>query len=395
MNKILKIKILLVFLILTACTKEKHVKENIIKSNNLETINLDISSFKVIGEKGNFDDYFDSYSLIPLETTTSSIISKISRIYFYKSRIFILDKTTDQIFIFNEDGKFLSKINSKGKGPNEYVGLRDFTINEDTNEIIVYSYYPKKILIYNFEGQFVKQFNQKREEKEYRNIAYNGKKYLFLVDKVAEGEPFLVEKPISSGTGNILLNAKVKDEIFDIVSFAVPNIIKSKGGLYTSFVYSDTIYKYNESSRFEAKYYIDFGAQKTPLQEYKEQKRDFFSNTVNQRKYGFGITDFRETKNFIVFKYHGYKMVIYSKKEKKTKEIFSFYKDYISFTNYMAHDGNDDDIISIIDAELFSSKMNFFEINQDKWNQVPNKIKEIFKNTSLTDNPLLLVYKFK
>jgi hypothetical protein len=394
MKNYLCIKILTITVFLfVSCRKEN--KSEFIKSDNLETINLDISSLKVLGEKGNFDDYFDSYSLIPLETTTSSIISKISRIYFCKGKIFILDKKTNQIFIFNKNGKFFKKINSKGKGPNEYVGLRDFTINEDTNEIIVYSYFPKKILVYNFEGQFVKQFNQKKEEKEYRNIAYDGKKYLFLLDKVEEGEPFLIEKSLNLETENTFLNAEIKDKIFDIVSFGVPNIIKSNSGLYTSFVYSDTIYKYNKSSGFEAKYYIDFGAQKTPLQEYKKQKHDFFSNLDNNRKYGFGITDFRETKNFVIFKYHGYKMIIYSKKDKKANKISSFYKDYISFSNYKAHDDNDDNIISIVDAELFSSKMNFFDKNEDKWNQVPDKIKEIFKNTSATDNPLLLVYKFK
>ena len=394
MKNYLCIKILTITVFLfVSCRKEN--KSEFIKSDNLETINLDISSLKVLGEKGNFDDYFDSYSLIPLETTTSSIISKISRIYFCKGKIFILDKKTNQIFIFNKNGKFFKKINSKGKGPNEYVGLRDFTINEDTNEIIVYSYFPKKILVYNFEGQFVKQFNQKKEEKEYRNIAYDGKKYLFLLDKVEEGEPFLIEKSLNLETENTFLNAEIKDKIFDIVSFGVPNIIKSNSGLYTSFVYSDTIYKYNKSSGFEAKYYIDFGAQKTPLQEYKTQKHNFFSNTVNNRKYGFGITDFRETKNFVIFKYHGYKMIIYSKKDKKANKISSFYKGYISFSNYKAHDDNDDNIISIVDAELFSSKMNFFDKNEDKWNQVPDKIKEIFKNTSATDNPLLLVYKFK
>jgi hypothetical protein len=387
--------LVLTFILITSCSKKEIIEKNK-KSDRLEIINLDITSHKVYPEKGKFEDYFESYDIIPLETTPKSTIAKIERIFFFKDKFFLLDLELDELFIFDKKGKFLNKINNKGKGPNEYIGLSDFTINEDEEKIVLYSNFPKKILVYDIEGKFIKQYKQDKQEEQYRNIAYNNKSFLFLKDEVKHSKPFLIEQTLSLENKTSHLYGKIKDVIFDKMRYDSPNIISSGGSLYTSFIYSDTIYRYNSKLGFEARYFIDFDTQRTPLDIYKSKKQDLFSaDFLFNNEYGFGITDFRETENYLVFKYHCNKLIIHSKKNKKTSKNLTFYKDFISFSNYKAHSGNDNTIISIVDSELFPSKMKFFKKNRDKWNQIPDKVKEIFKSTSVKDNPLLLVYKFK
>ena len=125
-----------------------------------------------------------------------------------------------------------------------------------------------------------------------------------------------------------------------------------------------------------------------------EKKLDGVMEYAMENNYGWGITNFRENKNFITFNYHAYKLAIYSKKTKETKLFANFEKDKLDFFNYLAHDGDDNKLISYYNAIQFKKKLDYLK-NEGDWEEVPKYIKDINNKVSKFDNPLLIIYTFK
>lgn len=79
-----------------------------------------------------FDSLFKFKHFVVLETNNECLIRRVSKIVFYKNKIFILDGRENKIFTFNEKGDFLKCYIHLGQGPGEYISLADFTIKNDT-----------------------------------------------------------------------------------------------------------------------------------------------------------------------------------------------------------------------------------------------------------------------
>lgn len=115
--------------------------------------NIDIKkNFKNI-ETVNLSRIGKELSYLPLETSPQCLIQNIDKILFSKSFIFVND-TQNRLLQFDRNGKFLRQIGSLGRGPEEYLYVYDFCINEDTNEIYIFCY--DKMLVFSFEGKFKK-----------------------------------------------------------------------------------------------------------------------------------------------------------------------------------------------------------------------------------------------
>ena len=73
----------------------------------------------------------ESFRLIPLEVTDNSILREASKIEKKDSTYCIFDRTLNVIYLFNLEGKYKSKIDRKGNGPNEYTQVMDFFLWKD------------------------------------------------------------------------------------------------------------------------------------------------------------------------------------------------------------------------------------------------------------------------
>lgn len=82
---------------------------------------------------------------IPLQTTDSSLMSMIYKMIVRGN--FLYFGTLNQVFCFDNSGKFLFKLDKKGRGPGEYEILGNFDINPDNTILAVIS--RSDILFYN------------------------------------------------------------------------------------------------------------------------------------------------------------------------------------------------------------------------------------------------------
>lgn len=81
-------------------------------------------------------DVFSDIEIIPLETTAESGMNyPITKFVNHDGCYYVLDVRQKVILIFDHEGRFIRKIDKKGRGPGEYVELYDFNINPFTGNL--------------------------------------------------------------------------------------------------------------------------------------------------------------------------------------------------------------------------------------------------------------------
>ena len=106
----------------------------------------------------NYSQLFDGVEVIPLETNNQSLIGELTRIEFVNHVFYILDCRTQSLLAFSQQGKFLWKINTPGRGPEEYNRVIDMDIDSENQITNLYANYPQKLMQYDLKGKFIKEY---------------------------------------------------------------------------------------------------------------------------------------------------------------------------------------------------------------------------------------------
>lgn len=137
----------LFLLLIFSCSKKN-------ESNLNKFIKVDVSKKLEL----NFSDIFESVEIIPLSTSDELLISGISKTVILDDKVFVLNKSaTNSIYCFDHKGNLIFQKSSEGVGPGELYSPRNFVVNSDYNQLIVYGGRQNKILIYDLEGNFISE----------------------------------------------------------------------------------------------------------------------------------------------------------------------------------------------------------------------------------------------
>lgn len=105
----------------------------------------------------NYSNYLDTVIYVQLETSDNCLIGDVKDIHLVNDRLFV-GADFKSVFVFDLNGKFLSKVSRIGRGPGEYGKLAWFDVNPSNNEISIYDVSSHKILVYSVDGDFIRQF---------------------------------------------------------------------------------------------------------------------------------------------------------------------------------------------------------------------------------------------
>ena len=105
-------------------------------------------------ERVSLFDYFSSIELIPLETSPDVLIAGVSKMIIYEDNYYIMDPLQQIVLVFDQNGKFLFKIDKRGRGPEEYLSLRDIHINPFTKNLELLDPYGP-VHIYDLLGNYI------------------------------------------------------------------------------------------------------------------------------------------------------------------------------------------------------------------------------------------------
>ncbi|MFY0592875.1 6-bladed beta-propeller [Roseivirga sp.] len=115
---------------LSSCSTKVNDQDVGLLSKNLDsfrTYTIDIHTNPV-----SIFDLIEEVELIGLEETPGSLLSFVSDVQFVNDQIIIKGSTGD-VFIFDNNGDFLNKINNQGNGPQEYSFLASFWVDNSIN----------------------------------------------------------------------------------------------------------------------------------------------------------------------------------------------------------------------------------------------------------------------
>ena len=104
----------------------------------------------------SLSDLFSEVRLVTLETTSESLISQIRQIAFHQSRFYILDSKQQMIFCFDKNGKFIFRISAQGNGPGEYNYLTDINVDTENGQLMLLDPAVARVHYYDLDGNFLK-----------------------------------------------------------------------------------------------------------------------------------------------------------------------------------------------------------------------------------------------
>lgn len=143
---------LLVISLFMGC-KQRSAKMDSDLSNSVKNIDI-INGLSELVPNLFLSDAASSMEIVALETSKKSLLNNnIGEIIVTKQYIFISDLTDNRVLRFSRDGKFMNKIGVIGQGPEEYVRMTRFTVDEANENIYILSSV-QGIKVYKFDGSF-------------------------------------------------------------------------------------------------------------------------------------------------------------------------------------------------------------------------------------------------
>src|SRR5690606_35511105 len=95
-------------------------------------------------------------SVLPLEYNEASMLGEVVKLKIHDDKIYVQDKHKSSLSVFDITGRFLNQIGRQGRGPTEYINIRDFDVNESTGHVLIYDDYTRKIFQFLSDGTFIK-----------------------------------------------------------------------------------------------------------------------------------------------------------------------------------------------------------------------------------------------
>lgn len=136
--------ILSVVTYMSSCSTEKNL---VWKERDIEFLDAETS----------FHDttYLKNMKMVRLENKGSqSIINNITKIIEIDNKLYIFDRTLNQITVFDNTGRFIRTINHMGHGKGEYIHLLDVTYDKSNKELLCLVD-PSSIIHYTIDGTYI------------------------------------------------------------------------------------------------------------------------------------------------------------------------------------------------------------------------------------------------
>ena len=252
MNKILFI----CFVSALFCSCSKKVDESI----NTLSVKLGDTSDYV-----NLSNVVSSSECIPLETNDSVIIDDIVKVISHEGSIYVADRFS--VFKYDGDGKFNSKFDRHGIGPDEYIHISDLLVGEE-EELWILSRSGQNLYNYAWNGTLKGSINLN---------CWATKMCALNLDAPENVEGYL---PIDDK----------KSQYLHVMGHNYFLPVGESGETYFYQQFCDTIYQIGEKGISSA-FYVDFAGRNIPKSFFDNEYQnimDFFQ-TLLPRGYAYGV----------------------------------------------------------------------------------------------------------
>jgi hypothetical protein len=349
-------------------------------------------------QNDNIYKEYDITNIVELETNDLCLMNDIKQIEIIDSLIIILD-LSENLYIFNKNGEFINRVGIKGNGPEEYLSLRSFFINDKEKAIYVFDNMKKMLLKYDLFGDYISSFKISNDSIDLIDqiVPFN-ERYLILYHMMGLDE----DKNIYSLFD--LKENKLNDKFFSynpittngyFYSFSHHPISKSGSSSSINIILplNDTIYNFSDFS-FNIKYIIETPLKLASKNQIKRETPSINKDLYELSKKGYftGYKAIFETeKNLLLeYLYEGLICGFFIFDKSKNEGSYYLYSSDLSTSEipFFRIMGSTND--SFIGVATFNS------LSQINVNFIKNdKLKNIINNMEEDSNPVLFFYDIK
>lgn len=253
-----------------------------------------------------FENYLSDIAVVPLETTDQCLISSVQRVELIDSLVIIGD--ADNIFLFNTDGKFISRIGRQGRGAGEYLTHSGFFVNG--GNIVVLDPNNGKLNQYDFSGKYISS----------ESLPDGVSAWGYCAMPAGDDEVLIFNQfnPLNNMTYTVMDMNKPEDSrdlylTYDPIklnfaySFANHPMTRSGNAIHLTMPLDNTLYEYSGGA-ISPKYTIDTPQELIPKEDMAreaERTRSYLGAMLaftNMERFG-GFTDIFETDNYVFLHY--------------------------------------------------------------------------------------------
>lgn len=390
--------ILIIFALASCSIDNKENNDKILQKSTL--IDIPINE-----EKFTISDNNEDVHYLTLENDEMAKISTVSKIEFFDKQIFIFDVQQNKIFMFQDDGSFLTQIGKKGNGPNEYLYLSDFFINKSDSHLELLDVGSKKILQVSLSNKVSKEIKIPFYCDKFLKTKQGG--YLFFANNQQNGkggESFNII--LTDGTAKIINKLlPIPPENHDLIISEPFTFTAYRSGAIFSLPIDNTIYHARNNSVFH-KYNISFGKHNTPVDilaslkqrgnQDKIQLQMKIFNDIIKSGNAYSIHSVLENESFLFFQFRRNKNLysaLYDKRTKKIKTGMSFSnKNGINTLGQPVAINNKDELVTVLFPYELYDQLDYLKTKQQKMNINGNEFENLSKlvnSVGQFDNPIL------
>lgn len=257
-----KVMVLLLLLSTYSCNNKSGSKEAKTEENNSNFFQINYESLLRNRKSVSLSEIASDIEYIPLETNSECVIANEPQYFFTDSLIFV--NNNDHVLEFTRGGKFLARIGTSGRGPQEIDFIRTMSVLPDKNLIAIQKNSEPKLLYFSFDGSFIKstsipRFYNLKVLKDGNYLGYESgylgsEKYNFLLTS-EKGDTLSTVYNTNTWTSNSRHSLDIPHpfEPFYIIN----------DQMHFKSLYNDTVY-YISSNDIVSGYYVNLGKFRLP-----------------------------------------------------------------------------------------------------------------------------------
>lgn len=296
---------LISILFLIGCNSNKRQSIQNTKLDGIPVINLSDNVSEVVSL--SLSDAASKLEIIPLEVTDEALLGGINHLIVTDHDIWVSIYKSQYIYRFSRTGKYLRRVGKMGQGPQEYIRMSDFIIDDERQEVYIVTT-TNGIKVYDFEGNYKRDATSQRLFME-EEFSANSCKLIFHHQLFFLSQNLCVSKPIDNpkdslwsialvdsnfrkekifknpahlGREEQIVEHRGKPEQYDMVNYwcEYDNCFDRYGGELTlKYADTDTIYQYDvKKEEFIPQYSISTREEKGDYgstHQFVKDKKDF------------------------------------------------------------------------------------------------------------------------
>lgn len=334
------------------------------------------------------------FKFVKLETKEECLIGPVSQVAIVDNRIFILDSYKNRGgYVFDLDGRYITKIGEVGNGPYKYLKPQSFSINEMDSIFTIADIAQSKLINYRLDNfqpvsrRFVDFAFSRYEALSKNNFFF----YCFYGFSTADKKFYVLNTDSAFRVKNRFLEA---DFTSGYVIGASYRLYRYNNEIFVSPNYQGNVYKV-DSANVSLKYTLSFGKKVLPPLEY------LLEHSAGNKNYARKLSLSDYVCDYIVTENENTLTVVY----------ISHYKDYVGLYNkqtqktynFRWHDFNRMIKVESMEYPVGSTSdyiicpINVAHLQKRKAMNVRflPELQQLADQTTEEDNPILCLFSFK